>query len=84
MTQIHEGMPIKDAMKELGLRLRRTRIDQNLTLGAVAERCGISATTVRHLEEGGGSRLEMLFRVLDGLEKLSELDQVLSEPDPAA
>jgi transcriptional regulator with XRE-family HTH domain len=80
MAQIHARTRTPEVLEELGRRLRRTRLAQNLTVEEVAERSGVSPRTILRIEGGEGSRLDMLVRLLRGLGKLSALDAFLPEP----
>lgn len=62
---------------ELGQRLSRYRIDANLTQQALAEKAGISKSTLERIEAGAPSQLPNLIRVLRALEMLSLLDVAL-------
>ncbi len=65
---------------ELGLRLRRERLNQNITQAILAKQAGISRRTLVAAEKGEGTTLLTLIRLLRGLEKLAQLDQFLPEP----
>lgn len=80
MARIHVRTRTPEALEEIGRRLRRIRLAQNLTIDELADRSGVSARTIVRLEGGEGSRLDNLIRVLRGLGKLSALDAFLPEP----
>jgi transcriptional regulator with XRE-family HTH domain len=69
---------------ELGKRLRRTRLEANLSQDQVAEQSGVSRYTIRRIEDGHSVQLNNLIRVLrflgllDGLEEL--VPEVLTSP----
>ena len=65
---------------ELGTRLQRERLNQNITQAVLAEQAGISRRTLVAAEKGKGTTLETLIRLLRGLGKLGQLDQFLPEP----
>lgn len=69
-----------EALEEIGRRLRRIRLSQNLTVAELAERSGVSARTILRLEGGEGARLDNLIRVLRGLGRLGAFDAFLPEP----
>lgn len=72
--------------KTLGEQIKRLRLWQNGTQLAVAERAGISVRALRNLEEGRGSSVESLVRVLKSLDMLRGLEILAPEPeiDPIA
>jgi transcriptional regulator with XRE-family HTH domain len=63
----------------LGERLRHLRIRRQMTQLETAERAGTSERAVRDLENGAGSKLETLLRVMKALEHVDALD--LLAPD---
>lgn len=69
-----------EALGEIGRRLRRIRLAQNLTVDELAERSGVSVRTILRLEGGEGARLDNVIRVRRGLGRLEALDAFLPEP----
>lgn len=67
----------------LGERLRRARLQANLTRKALAEEIGLSVDTVRNAESGRNVSLETLIRMLRGLGQLDALGSVLSYAGPS-
>ena len=67
----------------IGERLRRIRLDLNLTRDALAESVGVSSDTVRNVEAGSNTSLETLLRLLRGLGKLDELAPLLADEGPS-
>lgn len=68
---------INEALKGLGRRLRRARLERNDSMTVFAQRIGVSEQTVRAMERGLptvkiGTWLEALW-VLNGLEPLDRL-----------
>lgn len=47
--------------------IRRLRVEQQLSQGALANLAGVSTSTVSRLESGGGARIEVVDRVLVAL-----------------
>ncbi len=76
-----ENMGNEAIRKELGARLRRERLNQNITQAELAELAGISRRTLVAAEKGDGTTLETLIRLLRGLGKLGQLDQFLPVPE---
>lgn len=70
----------KAAMALIGERIKRERLNQNLTQTGLAERAGIGMRTVQSLEAGQKATVETLIRALRGLGKLGALDALLPEP----
>ncbi|WP_353962186.1 helix-turn-helix domain-containing protein [Crenobacter oryzisoli] len=52
---------------ELGERLKKLRVHQNLDQATLAARAGISVRTLRNLESGSGSSLHTLIQVVRAL-----------------
>jgi len=72
--------------RELGSRLRSLRLNRRLEQGELALRAGVSERTLRALEQGHGSTVETLLRVLKALDSLSGLEALAPRPtvDPLA
>jgi len=68
---------------DLGQRLRRVRLNLNLTRAALAANIGLSVDTVRNAETGQNVSLETLIRLLRGLGRLSDLDLLLETDVPS-
>ncbi len=60
--------------RDLGEQIRTERLRKNMTMKVLATEAGISEQTLRSLEEGSGSRVETLIRVVRALGKTSWLD----------
>ena len=69
-----------EIQRELGHRLKRERLNQNITQARLAELVNISRRTLVAAEQGEGTTLETFIRILRGLGKLSQLDNFLPEP----
>ncbi len=65
---------------ELGQRLRRHRLDRNITQAALAREAGVSAPTVQRLEAGASVQLSSLLRILRSLGLLERLETLVPEP----
>jgi transcriptional regulator with XRE-family HTH domain len=57
----------EEAEERLGERIRALRLSKNLDQAAVAERAGVSLRTVKNLENGRGSSVATLVRVVRAL-----------------
>ena len=64
----------------LGSRLRRARLDADLTRDALASQIGLSADTVRNAETGRNISVETLIRILRGLGRLDDMAGLLADP----
>jgi transcriptional regulator with XRE-family HTH domain len=73
----------KALLKELGSRLRTTRLNQNITQDQLALRSGVGKGAVRAAELGGNPTLLNLLRILRALQKLDQLDLFLPETGPS-
>ena len=73
-------MNTKQALNEIGERIKRHRLNCNLSQKEVAERAGIGLASVARLEDGKGSTLANLIRVLTALDALESLDAFLPMP----
>lgn len=70
-------------LSAIGRRLRRARLDANLSREQLADQIGVSADTVRNAESGRNVSLETLIRILRGLGELDRLQGLLEEPGPS-
>ena len=67
-------------LKEIGVRARRERLNQNLTQETLSQRAGVSRRVVLDLEGGKGCGLSALIEILRALRKLDQLDVFLPDP----
>ncbi len=70
-------------LREMGRRVRRARLERNLSQERVAELAGLSRMTVVKLEKGTPSGLRTLIQILRALDLLDELDAFLPDPGPS-
>lgn len=70
-------------LKELGDRLARRRLRENLTQAKLAHEAGISKRTLIRLESGESGQLANLIRVLRALDLLGNLESVVPLPSPS-
>jgi len=68
---------------EVGERLRDLRLNRNISQEELATRSGVSARTVRQIEQGGNTSLETLIRLMRALEVLDRLDSMFPAEGPS-
>ena len=74
------GMSDIAIIKELGRRVKRKRLDVNMTQQEVAELAGIDRTTMSDLERGKLFGILTLIKVLRALQALETIDSFLPDP----
>ena len=77
------SMSDRAILREIGGRLRRRRLDKNLTQQALADLAGLSRTTVSDLERGAPAGMLTFVQVLRALGGLEELGALLPDPGPS-
>ena len=75
------GMSDYAILREIGRRLKRKRLDKNLSQQKLAEVAGLNRTTVGEMERGAPSSLLTFIQTLRALDALEELDSFLPDPD---
>ena len=73
-------MNTEQTLKEIGARVRRYRLNRNLSQKEVAARAGIGLASAARLEDGSGSTLANLIRVLTALDVPEALGMFLPVP----
>lgn len=73
------GKSDQQILKILGERLRRHRLRRDITQEQLAQRAGLSVSTIKGLESGRG-RLDSLVAVLRELQQLDGLEAFLPDP----
>lgn len=81
--RINDNLTDKAVLKEIGARLRETRLRRDLPQDWIAREAGVSAPTITKLENGGPVQLTTLIRVLRALNLLSGLEVAVPEPAPS-
>lgn len=82
--KIAAELPDEAVLRELGERLTRIRLEQNLTQAVLAEQAGVSKRTVERLEAGEvAAQLSGFLRVCRVLGLLGRFDALLPEPLPS-
>lgn len=69
--------PVTRGMRDIGTHLQAWRKLRHLTVSEVADRAGVSTSTVARLEGGSGVSLENVLRVARALGVLQELVEAL-------
>ena len=67
-------------LKELTRRIRRRRLNLNLTQQQVADQSGLHIQTVKNFESGNNASLLTLIQILRVFGDLGALDQFLPDP----
>lgn len=66
--------------KEIGNRVKTTRISMNLTREDFSKKTGISVSTISRLEEGKNINVDALFNVLRYFQCIDNIDLLLTDP----
>ncbi len=74
------GMSDRAILKEIGRRLKRKRLEKNLSQQKLADLAGINRTTVRDIEQGSPFGVLTLVEILRALDALDELNSFLPDP----
>ncbi len=69
-----------EILAELGRRLRRYRLQQNVTQADLARDAGVGTRTIRNVESGGDVQMSTVIRILRVLGRLDALDAFLPAP----
>ncbi len=73
-------MNTEQVLLEIGERLKRQRLNLNISQKEVADKAGIGVNSVARLEDGKGSTLANLVRVLNALGVPDGMDAFLPAP----
>lgn len=68
-------------LTELGYRIERLRLQRNQPLASLAEAAGVGTATLQRLESGKSVNLTTLIQVLRALNRLGDLDGIVSDVD---
>jgi transcriptional regulator with XRE-family HTH domain len=74
-------MSAAELAAELGARVRRERLRQDLSQHTLAERAGVSRLTVTRMEAAGSATLTNFLSVLIALRRTGDLEGVLVPPE---
>jgi len=70
-----------EILKEVGKRLKRIRVQHNLTQAELGEEVGLSVSTISLIEQGKSTTVESLIRILIRLNRIKEFESVFSVGD---
>lgn len=70
----------QELLAEIGRRLRRERMNQELTQDMLAERTGLRQATISRVERGYDFTIETMIEILRALDRLENLDAFLPAP----
>lgn len=80
ITNLSSDMAI---LEEIGHRLARIRLQNNMTQAALATEAGISKPTMERIESGRDAQVTSLIRVLRALDLLYVLGNTIPETSPS-
>ncbi len=70
-------------LTQLGQRIARYRLNQNISQQSLANEAGISKPTLQRMENGHSSQTANLIRVLRALDLLDNFNNLIPEPAPS-
>ena len=76
----YDEMNEQEILREIGRRLRRERLNRNLTQQKLAEMTGLGRRTIVKAEHGDVTTVATLVAILRGLGLLAQLDEFLPDP----
>jgi transcriptional regulator with XRE-family HTH domain len=77
--KISEMLTDETILAEIGERLTRCRLAQQLTQAELAEQAGIGKRTLERVEAGATAQFSTIIRIFRALGLLQKLDQMLAE-----
>jgi len=66
----------QEILEEMGKRLKRIRLQHNLTQKEMSEEVGLSVSTISLIEQGKSTTTESLIRILSRLNRIKDLESV--------
>lgn len=66
----------QEILKEIGERLKKIRLQHNLTQKEISEDVGLSVSTISLIEQGKSTTVESLIRILIRLNRIKDLEPV--------
>lgn len=69
-------------LKEFGNRIKQYRISLNITQHQLAEKCGLSMSTIMRIENGDDTKWTAIIKILSEFNLLENLNILIPEPQP--
>ncbi len=66
----------QEILKEIGNRLKKIRLQNNLTQKQMSEEIGLSVSTISLIEQGKSTTTDSLIRILTRLNRIKDLKSV--------
>ena len=66
----------QEIIQEIGKRIKKIRLQHNLTQKRLSEDTGLSVSTISLIEQGNSTSLESLIRILIRLNRVKELESL--------
>ncbi len=66
----------QEILKEMGNRLKKIRLQHNLTQKEMSKETGLSVSTISLIEQGKSTTTESLIRILSRLNRIKDLESV--------
>ncbi len=66
-------------IKELGKRIRDTRVAMNVKQSELADMAGVSLRTISNIENGGDVKLSVFINVLRGINQADKLNIIIDD-----
>lgn len=76
------GYSEEKILKEMGRRIKQYRISMSVTQAELAEKCGVSASTVTRIEKGDDVKISNYIKILSMLNLADNIDILIPEPQP--
>jgi len=67
----------QEILEEIGKRLKKIRLQHNLTQKEMSEEVGLSVSTISLIEQGRSTTVESLIRILMRLNRIKDLESAL-------
>lgn len=80
---ITQAMSTRAILQEIGNRLQRERLNQNISQQALAAKSGVARRALQNVESDGRTTLETLVNLLRALDKVEQLDLILPDAGPS-
>ena len=71
----------QEILKEIGKRLKKIRVQHNLTQQEMSKEVGLSASTISLIEQGNSTTVDSLIRILIRLNRIKDLESVFRVGD---